>query len=119
MHCGSCKSTENLHINTNRISRDGELKHTYRCTECNRKRCEKYKKTKAGKEAVYRAVLKYRAKNPERVRAWWKCRDLGTKPCEVCKFERTDKHHPDVSKPLEVVWLCRVHHQEAHRLMLQ
>jgi hypothetical protein len=24
-------------------------------------------------------------------------------------------HHPDYSKPFEVVWLCQLHHSEEHR----
>ena len=36
-------------------------------------------------------------------------------PCAVCG--RTDKiecHHPDHDKPLEVVWLCVLHHRQHH-----
>lgn len=35
--------------------------------------------------------------------------------CEVCAAERVEAHHIDYSKPLEVRWLCRSHHIEAHR----
>lgn len=34
--------------------------------------------------------------------------------CAVCGSFRVDGHHPDYSKPLEVVWLCRKHHQQLH-----
>lgn len=34
--------------------------------------------------------------------------------CSVCGSDHTEAHHPDYSKPLEVVWLCRKHHLEAH-----
>ena len=36
-------------------------------------------------------------------------------PCEVCGKEKTDAHHDDYSKPLEVRFLCRKHHLEFHR----
>lgn len=35
--------------------------------------------------------------------------------CEKCGEEKTEAHHRDYSKPLEVMWLCRVHHAEIHR----
>lgn len=36
-------------------------------------------------------------------------------PCQICGASRVHAHHPDYSKPLEVVWLCPVHHGEQHR----
>ena len=35
--------------------------------------------------------------------------------CQVCGVEEVDGHHPDHTKPLEVVWLCRKHHKAEHR----
>lgn len=41
---------------------------------------------------------------------------LVPKPCEVFGCERkAQKHHRDYRKPLEVRWLCRVHHLRLHR----
>lgn len=36
------------------------------------------------------------------------------KPCEVCGAFFVHAHHPDYSKPLEVVWLCPLHHRQVH-----
>jgi hypothetical protein len=36
------------------------------------------------------------------------------KPCEICGEPKSEAHHEDYSKPLEVKWLCFVHHREAH-----
>jgi hypothetical protein len=33
-------------------------------------------------------------------------------PCEVCGSILTEAHHEDYSKPLEVEWLCNLHHAE-------
>ena len=35
-------------------------------------------------------------------------------PCSVCGKERSEMHHPDYSKPLDIIWLCRSHHQYLH-----
>jgi hypothetical protein len=32
--------------------------------------------------------------------------------CEICGIEKTQAHHTDYSKPLQVMWLCRKHHME-------
>ncbi len=35
-------------------------------------------------------------------------------PCEVCEDKRVEAHHEDYTKVLEVRWLCRPCHMEAH-----
>jgi sterol desaturase/sphingolipid hydroxylase (fatty acid hydroxylase superfamily) len=35
-------------------------------------------------------------------------------PCEICGAPKTDAHHDDYAKPLEIRWLCRSHHREHH-----
>lgn len=42
--------------------------------------------------------------------------DLVKQPCEVCGTTegRIDAHHDDYDKPLEVRWLCRLHHVRLH-----
>jgi hypothetical protein len=44
---------------------------------------------------------------------------LVRRPCEVCGDEKSDAHHPDYTKPLEVRWLCRLHHMHAHHPLEQ
>jgi len=35
--------------------------------------------------------------------------------CIVCGLPKAQMHHPDYSKPLEVIWYCQKHHAELHR----
>ncbi len=38
---------------------------------------------------------------------------LVRQPCQECGEVRSEAHHEDYSKPLEVIWLCKPHHREA------
>jgi hypothetical protein len=40
---------------------------------------------------------------------------LARGPCSVCGATEVEGHHNDYSHPLEVVWLCRIHHKEVHK----
>ncbi len=34
--------------------------------------------------------------------------------CEMCKEVKTEGHHDNYFKPLEVRWLCKTHHRAVH-----
>lgn len=36
------------------------------------------------------------------------------KPCSICGELKSEAHHEDYYKPLQVVWFCRKHHMEHH-----
>lgn len=36
-------------------------------------------------------------------------------PCVVCGSSKSMAHHDDYDKPLDVIWLCQVHHKERHK----
>lgn len=67
------------------------------------------------------AEKKYKARNPEKHNAHTavytarKAGRLRKEPCEVCGDPKSEAHHDDYSKPLEVRWLCPKHHGEVHR----
>lgn len=37
-------------------------------------------------------------------------------PCFICG-RKAHAHHPDYDRPLDVVWLCPLHHKQAHSLI--
>ena len=67
----------------------------------------------------YQLTENYRKKYPERIRAQGRINDgirygkLKRKPCIVCN-SKAHAHHPDYSKPLDVIWLCPRHHKLEH-----
>ena len=87
------------------------------------KSCKKNKDQIYTKNTLYttRKVQKaeYRKKFPERKYAHLqvyyalKKGTLSKQPCFMCG-EKAEAHHPDYSRPLDVVWLCSPHHRQAH-----
>jgi hypothetical protein len=63
----------------------------------------------------------YLARNPQKVLAKRRVNSaiasgkLQRHPCSVCGCAPAHAHHPDYSQPLNVVWLCPLHHGEIHR----
>lgn len=104
-----------------------------KCKDCcrieYRERRQKKKETFLRKEKKY--YLKHKKEIVEKRNVWYhKNKDkasahnavkvalykglLVRKPCEVCGSIKSQAHHPDYSKPLEVKWLCILHHMREH-----
>ena len=62
----------------------------------------------------------YRNRNPEKTKAHTAINNairygkMTKLPCEVCGEIKVEGHHEDYSKPLEVIWLCKEHHEKTH-----
>lgn len=65
-------------------------------------------------------IRKYRKKYPEKALAHTAVNGALRKgvlhklPCMVCGCPKSEAHHDDYSKPLDVIWLCPAHHAERH-----
>lgn len=95
------------------------------CRPCNTARCAAYRRTPSGTDAVKRTVRKHQEAHPEQLAAWTALnaavrRGVLKRPkrCGGCNkaASRIDGHHPDHSKPLEVLWRCRACHVAIHKL---
>ena len=81
-----------------------------------------YRETDLGKAAALRARKAYASKSPERrsahIAVGNALRDgkMSRQPCWVCGL-KAHAHHPDYSRPLDVVWLCAPHHRQTHALV--
>ena len=79
-----------------------------------------YRKTPAGKAAVKRATQGWRQRNAAKVAAHNAISKaimrghIERQPCSKCGESMAEAHHPDYSKPMDVIWLCDKHHKEAH-----
>jgi hypothetical protein len=74
-------------------------------------------------KAKWRKYLQnHRKKNPEKAKARytisnakrWKIKTFTILPCSTCGSKKSEAHHPDYTKPLEIVWLCHPCHIKLH-----
>lgn len=119
-HCGATKPGALFH--RDRVNQDGLRSW---CAECwdgvlRERRTEAPEHYRSAKRAswhrnkhkvVYDLKRRAKARVQEALRAGW----LHRMPCEVCGVYRVHGHHDDYSKPLQVRWLCALHHSAVHR----
>jgi|SRR6267143_110360 len=93
-----------------------DLASYYRRRERVLARQRQYAQSPRARRAALGQAEKQRAKFPGKYaarRAMYNAVRRGAlvrRPCRVCGNPRSEGHHPDYAKPLEVDWLCRTHH---------
>lgn len=111
---------------------EGDL--SYVCKKCDRLRSQKYRDSnrnivrtnvrkwiKKNKEKRNAYQVKYRKRNREKINAHAALNravnsgKIKKQPCSACGNNKSEGHHKDYSKPLDVIWVCRKHHIEIHR----
>ena len=81
--------------------------------ELTRKTNIKYRQTERGRLKVIELVKKYQLRNRKRVKAEAKARwKIKMQPCSICGKYPSHRHHPEINKPLEVIFLCPLHHKQ-------
>lgn len=102
--------------------RDYREKNKLKLREYARKYNRKRYKTHAQQEQARRK--RWEQANPDKVKAHSKVHyalkmgRLTKLPCQVCATTYSIiAHHDDYTKPLDVLWLCEVHHKERHSLL--
>ena len=99
-------------------------RHRYSCKDCTREFQKKHWYSKYGRDEMRiiwnRASVVSQKKHPER----WAARRAINNLLAAGKIRRgvcfcgntkTEAHHKDYSKPLEITWLCGCHHRESHK----
>lgn len=116
--CNKCGETKLLrYFYKMRHPRKPEYPNRYYRSYC--KSCT----NESNKKAIKKYIAKYPVKTEARLKLTKAIKSgfLKRKPCIVCGNEKVDGHHYDYKKPLDVIWLCRVHHNDIHhgRLLIK
>jgi hypothetical protein len=116
-------------------------KHLNKCKECTKKdvdrryydkesriKIKEYEtrrfKDPERKKKIKLYQIRRREKNPGKNRARNKLNDaikygrMVKLPCEVCGDTKSQAHHKDYRKYLDVQWLCFKHHRELHNQLI-
>lgn len=133
--CFKCRKTKPVEsFYPHKQMKDGRLNKCKNCTKKDvrrryydpesRERIREYERRRFKSPERKAKILEYqrarRTKFPGKERARARVRqaikrgDLIRMPCEICGAARTEAHHTDYRKPLEVRWLCFVHHRKEH-----
>ncbi len=122
--CSRCKMVIPI-VNFSRDNKSKAGGYQRTCTPCYALIARKRRAEGRMKEPTYTERLnklrRYRQEHPEKAKAHSLVASairkgaLTRQPCH-CGNPRSEAHHEDYSKPLDVIWLCRKHHGEHHRL---
>lgn len=110
-HIGKCKDCTKNDVRRNRADKV----EYYRQYDVKR-----YQSDPSVRKRINSSSRRWREKNPDKYKAHNAVsnaiRDgkLRKSSCEVCGAKYVHGHHDDYNKPLEVRWLCAVHHREHH-----
>ena len=127
-HVGKCKECTKAGVRLNRASKLDyyrEYDAARAMTETRIASRKRYNATVAGRSARALAIRAYRTNNPGRSAAYSSVKRaiknglLRRQSCESCGSPRTQAHHTDYSKPLDVRWLCARHHAQVHGRALE
>ncbi len=127
--CFKCKVVKNLDdFYKHKNMKDGHLN---KCKECSKhdvslnrvKNIEYYREydIKRGNRQSFNYMKEYREMFPNKYKAHnrlnnaIRSKNIFSEPCEICGEINTHGHHDDYLKPLNVRWLCPVHHSLWHK----
>ncbi len=119
--CYFCGDTSGS-MNIMRLNKSSEISYFYhgRCAyEANKERLKIWREKNRDRVRIA-ARERYRSRGEpyqEKRKIWSRAKyNIAKQPCEVCGNPDSKRHHPDYSKPLEVVFLCNLHHKQvAHK----
>lgn len=137
--CGRCDEEKPVsEFNRMRSAADGRQAYCRQCNALSRRayyaenRETEHAKmlayTRENRDAIQRRARRYREQYPERVRATsmvnhavksGELPHISTQQCACCGQQAVGYHHPDYSRPFDVVPLCHSCHKRTHVSVLQ
>ncbi len=109
-HLNKCKACAKLDVNNNRHARIDY----YRAYDVLRSKTPERRQHAAEVSARWRDADKRRMRAHSMVHRAVRAGRLTPRPCEVCDRRDVHAHHDSYDKPLDVRWLCPVHHRARH-----
>jgi hypothetical protein len=111
-HLGKCKTCTKKDVS----ERYKDPVSKERIKEYERKRFQNPERKKKVIQYQLNRRHKYRGKEKARrmIGNYIRSEEIIRKPCEVCGELKSQAHHEDYRKPLEVRWLCFKHHRIVH-----
>jgi hypothetical protein len=99
--CSKC----NENLEENRIG-----KNRY-CLKCHNSYMRKNRK----KHSELTDIQRFKANCRSYLNTYIKRGVIKKQPCSVCSNPIVEAHHEDYSKPLDIIWLCKVCHIKKHK----
>jgi len=85
-----------------------------------REKCARYRKKQLFKDSVQKSRAKYPERRSAQIALWNAVQSGGVTRPDVCSLCNClcipEGHHFDYSRPLDVIWLCKMCHEAAHHV---
>lgn len=122
MTCAHCKKeVEHGIANSRHVLRDGTISTSWWCRPCVNERTKRryHENKRRGSALIYTSIARQPEKQRARANLAYHIKSghiVRPEQCERCGTKgKPHGHHPDYTKPLEVMWLCRGCHADVHR----
>lgn len=121
-HLNKCKECTKKDVRSHRAENIERIRAYDRERGATKARIEKNKAYQRNhRKEITKYKIEWRKRNKDKANAYRcvsyhvKAGNIKREACGVCGCEKTQAHHEDYSKPLEIVWLCEKCHKALHR----
>lgn len=119
-HCKSCERlySQQEHVLASHCVSSTKYQKTEKGKIASRASCKRFRQTEAAKKSIIKSRTKYPERRSAQITLWNAVQSgkiVRPDCCSVCGISCVPEgHHPDYSRPLYVIWLCKDCHEAAH-----